>query len=160
MDYFPDRSRADLDRLLLDKFKAFPNRTAGRALEGVLPARLLAELEKRVGPEGQAVAGRLAREGRVKWLDWLKATPLTITGTRGIEWGEVTAGGLVWETLDPATLESRLSKGLFFAGEILDLAGRCGGFNLQAAFSTGYLAGQSAARAVAPAPAQPKEQDR
>ncbi|MGH9360854.1 MAG: NAD(P)/FAD-dependent oxidoreductase, partial [Thermoanaerobaculia bacterium] len=76
----------------------------------------------------------------------LKATPLTVTGTRGIEYGEVTAGGIEWKDIDPATLESRLSPGLFFAGEVLDLTGRCGGFNLQAAFSTGYLAGLQAAR--------------
>ncbi|MCZ7645503.1 MAG: NAD(P)/FAD-dependent oxidoreductase [Planctomycetota bacterium] len=60
--------------------------------------------------------------------------------------GEVTAGGIAWDELDPRTLESRRVPGLFFAGEILDLAGRCGGFNLQAAFSTGWLAGQEAAK--------------
>ena len=76
----------------------------------------------------------------------LKSTTITINGTRGIEYGEVTSGGIEWEKIDPKTLESGLAPGLFFAGEILDLTGRCGGFNLQAAFSTGYLAGSSAAQ--------------
>ncbi len=61
----------------------------------------------------------------------------------------MTAGGVEWDEIDAGTLESKLAPGLFFAGEILDLAGRCGGFNLQAAFSTGFLAGKCAAEKAA-----------
>jgi predicted Rossmann fold flavoprotein len=137
--------REDLDARLIEKFKQFPNRSAANALEGMMPARLLEHLERILGPDGATATTRLPKTARIKILDMLKKTTLTITGTRGMEFGEVTAGGIEWEKIDPKTLESQLAPGIFFAGEILDLTGRCGGFNLQAAFSTGYLAGQNAA---------------
>jgi predicted flavoprotein YhiN len=67
--------------------------------------------------------------------------------------GEVTAGGIALGEVDPHTMQSRLVRGLFFAGEILDIDGRIGGYNLQAAFSTGYVAGESAARSTTEGPA-------
>jgi predicted Rossmann fold flavoprotein len=146
LDLFPDLSREELDRRLLEQFKRFPNRSPARALEGLLAARLVDHLVEEVGIAGELTACQLPREVRARLLERLKRTTLLVTGTRGIEYGEVTAGGIEWKDLDPATMGSRLEPGLFFAGEILDLAGRCGGFNLQAAFSTGYLAGREAAR--------------
>jgi predicted Rossmann fold flavoprotein len=146
IDYFPALQRDELDRQLLERFKQYPNRTAARALDGMLPNRLLEHLEKQLGPDAQTLVTRLPKTARQKLLESLKHTQVTVVGTRGIEFGEVTAGGIEWDQIDPATLESKLAPGLFFAGEVLDLAGRCGGFNLQAAFSTGFLAGQSAAR--------------
>lgn len=146
IDFFPDETREKLDARLLERFKQFPNRSVGRALEGLMPVRLLDHFEQQLGADAQTAVCRLPKTGRVKLLDGLKATRLTVTGTRGIEYGEVTAGGVEWEQINAASMESKLTPGLFFAGEILDLAGRCGGFNLQAAFSTGYLAGECAAR--------------
>ncbi len=145
IDFFPDETRDALDARLLERFRQFPNRTAGRALDGMTPARLLEHFETQLGADAQTSVCRLPKVARMKLVDLLKATRLTITGTRGIEFGEVTAGGVEWDELDAGTMESKLAPGLFFAGEILDLAGRCGGFNLQAAFSTGYLAGKCAA---------------
>lgn len=145
LDFLPDLTREELDRSLLERFQKYPNRGVARALEGMMPARLLDHFEAMLGLEQATVACRVSREKRLGLLELLKRTTLSVTGTRGIEFGEVTAGGVEWKDLDPATMESRLSPGLYFAGEILDLTGRCGGFNLQAAFSTGYLAGQSAA---------------
>jgi hypothetical protein len=145
IDYFPDLKREDLDKQLLERARQFPQRTLARALDGMMPARLLEFLEANLGADGKLVMCRLPKTARAKTLDLLKKTRLTVTGTRGMEYGEVTAGGIEWSGVDPATLESKLSPALFFAGEILDLTGRCGGFNLQAAFSTGYLAGLKAA---------------
>jgi predicted Rossmann fold flavoprotein len=150
LDFFPDVRREQLDAQLLERFKTYPNRTAGRALEGMMPNRLLEHIERTLGNDAQTAVCRLPKQARMKLLDVLKSTRLTVTGTRGIEYGEVTAGGVTFDEIDPVTLESRRSPGLFFAGEILDLTGRCGGFNLQAAFSTGYLAGKSAAKYSAP----------
>jgi predicted flavoprotein YhiN len=76
----------------------------------------------------------------------LKELCLPILGTLGFEKAEVTAGGVTLEEVDPKTLESRLAPGLYFAGEILDLDGLIGGYNFQAAWSTGWLAGESAAK--------------
>ncbi|MFH0939954.1 MAG: aminoacetone oxidase family FAD-binding enzyme [Planctomycetota bacterium] len=147
IDFLPTLSHEELDRQLLARFKQHPHRGIARALAGLLPERLLEyfEFEKSSGAEAQMAVCRLPKITRDKWLTQLKATTLTVTGTRDIEHGEVTAGGVAWNQINPATLESKLCPSLFFAGEILDIAGRCGGFNLQAAFSTGYLAGQSAA---------------
>ncbi len=149
IDFFPDETREALDARLLERFKQFPNRTAARAMDGLMPVRMLEHCEAQLGPDAQTSVCRLPKTARTILLDLLKSTRLTITGTRGIEFGEVTAGGIEWDEIDAATMESKLAPGIFFAGEILDLAGRCGGFNLQAAFSTGYLAGQSAAKKVA-----------
>jgi predicted flavoprotein YhiN len=150
LDFFPDQRREELDAKILERIKAHPNRTAGRALDGMMPNRLLEHVERMLGADATTAVCRLPKAARQKLLDTLKSTRLTVTGTRGMEYGEVTAGGVEWNAIDPVTLESRLHPGLFFAGEILDLTGRCGGFNLQAAFSTGYLAGQNAARKARP----------
>ncbi|HBG22721.1 MAG TPA: aminoacetone oxidase family FAD-binding enzyme, partial [Peptococcaceae bacterium] len=82
---------------------------------------------------------------RRKLLQLLKSLEITITATRPINEAIVTAGGVDVKGINPKTMESKLVKGLYFAGEILDVDGYTGGFNLQAAFSTGYLAGKLAA---------------
>lgn len=73
----------------------------------------------------------------------LKALPLHITGTRPIEEAIVTSGGVTVKEINPSTMESKLIAGLYFAGEVIDVDAFTGGFNLQIAFSTGYLAGKS-----------------
>ncbi|GMV83322.1 MAG: flavoprotein [Planctomycetota bacterium] len=149
IDFFPDRSREDLEREMLERLQSSAHRPPRLALLGMLPARLLDALEVQVCGTHAPPSQRVTREQRRALLDRFKQLELTVLGTRGMEWGEVTAGGLDWKDIDPRTMESKRVPGLYFAGEILDLAGRCGGFNLQAAFSTGYLAGQSAARTAA-----------
>ena len=99
-------------------------------LQGMIP-RLLAERLK-----GQTIP-ELARS--------LSAFPVQLTGVRGFEYAQVTAGGIACRNFDPATLQSRLVSGLYAAGEMLDVDGACGGFNLQFAFASGILAGQQAA---------------
>ena len=102
-------------------------------LQGMVP-RLLAERLK-----GQTVPD-LARS--------LAAFPVQLTGVRGFEYAQVTAGGIACREFDPAALQSRLVPGLFAAGEMLDVDGACGGFNLQFAFASGIVAGEWAARAA------------
>jgi predicted Rossmann fold flavoprotein len=85
---------------------------------------------------------------RKRLFGLLKDFRLTIVGHRPIAEAIVTAGGVSTREIDPRTMESRLVKGLYFCGEVLDINADTGGYNLQAAFSTGYVAGQSAARAV------------
>ena len=148
IDFFPDTTREALDQRMLEIFRQQPQRTILKALDGWLPSRLLESMVSKLGNESVMPVSQLPKTIRMTLLDAFKNTRLTIIGTRGIEYGEVTAGGIAWEDLDPHTLESKKTPGLYFAGEILDLAGRCGGFNLQAAFSTGYLAGQNAAAKV------------
>lgn len=89
---------------------------------------------------------QLAREDQRRLATLVKSTKLTITGTEGFGKAMVTRGGVALEEIHPKTLESRIVRGLFFAGEIMDIDGPCGGFNLQWAFSSGRLAGLSAAQ--------------
>jgi len=94
---------------------------------------------------GSARASSVSREDRRRLADALASLPLTIVGTEGSERAMVTRGGVDLREVDPRTLASRQVGGLFLAGEVLDLAGPCGGHNLQWAFSSGWLAGSSAA---------------
>jgi predicted Rossmann fold flavoprotein len=107
---------------------AIPRRLAERLLPavGIPPARR--------GPE-------LSRDERRRLVAGLKGLALPIAGTLGFGKAEVTSGGVALSEIDPATLESRLQPGLYFVGEVLDLDGLIGGYNFQAAWSTGWLAG-------------------
>jgi len=94
-----------------------------------------------IGP--QLRAAEVPKPGRQQLLAWLKHAPVRVTGTLGFEKAEVTAGGVALDEVDPRTMHSRRVPGLYLAGEVLDIDGPIGGYNFQAAFSTGYLAGQS-----------------
>ncbi len=85
----------------------------------------------------------ITHEQRMKLLHLFKAFPVSVTGTRPIDEAIVTAGGVSTKEINPRTMESKLMPGLYFAGEVLDLDGYTGGFNLQIAWSTGYVAGNS-----------------
>ena len=147
LDLVPTLSREALDKCLQSS-----SRQGRRTLLSLLPAELprrLAECvlrvatitDNRIGPD-------LSRDERQRLLTNLKGLALPITGTLGFEKAEVTAGGVALDQVDPKTLESRLVAGLYFAGEILDLDGLIGGYNFQAAWSTGWLAGETAAITV------------
>ena len=111
--------------------EAFPRRLSERLSDvATIPT-------DRMGPD-------LARDERQRLIAVLKGLSLPIRGTLGFEKAEVTSGGVALEEVDPRTLESRLVPGLHFAGEVLDLDGLIGGYNFQAAWSTGWLAGESA----------------
>lgn len=124
----------------------------GRKLVSTLLAphvgnRLAALLGARSGGEGVR-AGECPRAVRVALVERLTAFPVVVTGTGSMEEAMVARGGLDRSAFVPSTLESRLVRGLYAAGEVLDCDGACGGFNLQWAWSSGYLAGRSAAVAV------------
>ena len=83
-------------------------------------------------------------EARKRLIHWLKDFRLTVKGSRPLEEAVVTAGGVVVKEIHPATMESKIIRGLYFCGEIIDIYGKTGGYNLQAAFSTGWVAGEAA----------------
>jgi len=125
-------------------------RTMGRPSEkehGERPARFPASPARpgavRPGGLRSEIAGRSGHQGRAQ-TPLLKALPLRVTGTGPIEEATVTRGGVRTKEIDPQTMESKFRPGLFFAGEILDVDGPCGGYNLQMCFSTGALAGRAA----------------
>ena len=130
-----------------------PRQLLRNALDGgplLPPHALMAALARQAGLPDELAAGRISRAQIECLVAALRRLRLPITGTRGYREAMVTAGGIVLGEVDPRTLGSRIVRGLYLAGEVLDIDGDTGGFNLQAAFSTGFLAGESAARACRP----------
>ncbi len=122
----------------------FTEESIVNTLGGLIPQPLAKEICRLAGANAAARYRQLEGSIREKLVKILVATPLTIIGHGGFEQAMVTRGGVCLKEVDPHTLASKLRKGLYFCGEILDLDGPCGGFNLQWAFSSGYLAGISA----------------
>src|SRR5262249_42303521 len=111
-----------------------------------LPDRLVVAVCEECGVATATALGQVARERREALLGLLTARALPVTGTLGYEKAEATAGGVTLSEGNPGTLESRKAPGIFLCGEILDVEGRLGGFNFQWAWSSGTVAGRSAAR--------------
>ena len=145
LDLKPALTYEQLDARVLRDFGEAPRKQLQNLLPALLPGRM-AELFPalcNVSPTKQPAQITAAERARI--VGTLKALPMTVTGTRGFEEAIVTCGGVSVKEVAPATLMSKKVKGLFFAGEILDVDAFTGGFNLQIAFSTGALAGNSAA---------------
>jgi len=122
-----------------------PSASLGKWLEEETAPSLAAVALEVSGAEASIALGQLARSHRMALADWLGGIPLTVTGTAGFEQAMVTRGGLSLREVAPRTLESRKVPGLHFAGEVLDVDGPCGGYNLQWAFATGHRVGSSLA---------------
>jgi predicted Rossmann fold flavoprotein len=147
LDLCPEFAAADLAALLLRRFAGRAGASAELALIGFLNKRLIVPVLKVAGvadPARPAAALGERESGAVAAV--LKRWRFAVTGTDSWADAQVTAGGVDVAGVDPGTLESRLAPGLFFAGEVLDIDGDCGGFNLQWAWSSGHLAGAAAAR--------------
>lgn len=145
LNLFPGRGAGDWRRALDELQRTDGKRLTVKWLDERLPRSVAEALAADAGLPPALTASRMTGEQRSRLADRLAGWPLTVTGTEGFGQAMVTRGGVKLEEIDPRTLASRLVRGLFFAGEVVDLDGPCGGFNLQWAFSSGYLAGQSAA---------------
>nr|WP_303652673.1 NAD(P)/FAD-dependent oxidoreductase [Paludisphaera mucosa] len=145
IDLRPDESREDVDRRIQE---AARRGKAGIAsiLSADLPHRLAECVLDHCGVPRSRTGPDLSRPERIRLVAALKGLALPIAGTLGFEKAEVSSGGVALDEVDPKTLESRLAPGFHLAGEVLDLDGLIGGYNFQAAWSTGWLAGESAAR--------------
>jgi len=119
-------------------------------LRGLLPKPLVEACLASMGIRGSLPGSRLAAGQREALVGWLKGMELAISGHRGMNEAIVTAGGVALEEVCPETMESRRVPGFYFAGEVLDVHADTGGYNLQAAFSTGVLAGRNAVGLTAP----------
>lgn len=144
IDLKPALTKEQLDKRLLRDFDENKNRQFKNALEGLLPSKMIPVVValSKIAPEKKV--NEVTREERTKLIDLLKGMAMTVTGTRGFTEAIVTQGGVNVKEVNPSTMESKLVDGLYFAGEVLDLDAVTGGFNLQIAWSTGYLAGVSA----------------
>lgn len=145
IDWKPAISEAQLDKRILKDFEENQNKQFKNALSGLAPAKLLPVLIHRSGIPEEKKVHEITREERQSLLRCLKAFSVTLTGLRDFNEAIITRGGIRLKEVNPSTMESKLVSGLMFAGEVLDLDAFTGGFNLQIAWSTGYLAGLSAA---------------
>ena len=145
-DLKPALSYEQLDRRLLSDIAASPKKNIYNLVSLLLPGSLVPIAVKLIGADSVVKANSLTRETRINLINLLKSLRLTVTGFRPIEEAIITSGGVCVDEINPKTMESRLLKGLYFAGEVIDVDAYTGGFNLQIAFSTGVLAGNSAAK--------------
>ena len=143
IDFKPNRSTEELDSILLNQIKRQGGKAVKSCLTIFVPEKLAPVLLSLCNIEPHKKASQITTPERRKILKQLKGLRLTLLRHRPIEEAIVTAGGVNLDEVDAKTMESKLLKGLYFAGETLDIDGPTGGFNLQAAFSTGYLAGNS-----------------
>ena len=144
IDLKPALAIEQLDSRILRDFSENINKDFVNSLDKMLPKSMIPVIVKLSGiPETQKVNG-ISREQRTNLCSLLKNFPLRITGFRPIEEAIITSGGIAVKEINPATMESKIISGLFFAGEIIDVDAYTGGFNLQIAFSTGYVAGENA----------------
>lgn len=146
IDLKPALDRETLDRRLLREFGDNPNKDYVNLLGALLPAKLVPVFAELSGIDPRRKANGITREERSTIVSLLKEFRLTAEGTRPPEEAVVTSGGVCVKEINPSTMESRLVKGLYFAGEVIDVDAYTGGYNLQIAFSTGRLAGLSAAK--------------
>ena len=136
-DFMPSLS----EDVLLDELQASGNRSLVNLLSQWAPRRLAEALVERAGAPTDRMLAELTKKERNEVLEGLKRTSIPLAGSLGFKKAEVTAGGVDLSEVDPRTMQSRLQENLFFIGEVLDLDGPIGGYNFQAAFSTGALAG-------------------
>lgn len=145
LDLKPALDEQTLDRRLLSDLEKYPNKNLDNALCDLLPHTFIRPFLAACGVPFDEKPNALKKEQRRKLVETLKRFPLPLKALRPVEEAVITSGGVNVREVDPSTMESRLCWGLFFAGEILDVDAYTGGYNLQIAFSTGHLAGESAA---------------
>ncbi len=141
VDFLPNEKSSALDEHLQRQSLSEGKKQLLALVPDLLPRRLAEVLLREAGVNPQAKAGELSKAHRAAIVEAIKRLRIPITGTRGFAKAEVTAGGVLLDEVDSRTMQSKLVPGLFLAGEILDLDGPIGGYNFQAAFSTGWLAG-------------------
>lgn len=153
IDFLPEFEQDALNRFLVKRAAMLGEEKTGMLLSGILHEKIipvvlsLADRKlKGKKPLAKTCCQDLSAEQLQNILSALKNFQLEVTGTKSYDIAQICAGGVDCSELFPETLESRLHKGLYFAGEILDVDGPCGGYNLQWAWTSGYLAGKSAAK--------------
>lgn len=143
IDLKPALDEKQLDARILRDFEANINRKFMNSLDKLFPKSLIPVIIERSGIDAQCRVNEITRDKRQGLVKLIKNFDLTLTGLRGFNEAIITHGGVDVKEIDSSTMESKLIKGLYFAGEMIDVDAVTGGFNLQVAWSTGYLAGIS-----------------
>ncbi|HVW37373.1 MAG TPA: NAD(P)/FAD-dependent oxidoreductase [Pirellulales bacterium] len=142
-DFLPSISEAELDERIKQEAAAAGKKQLGGLLAPLLPRRLTDTLLAQLDLPPERKLAELSRADRARLVTSIKRQPIPVSGTRGFKKAEVTAGGVALDEVDSRTMQSLKAPNLYFAGEVLDLDGPIGGYNFQAAFSTGWLAAES-----------------
>ncbi len=145
IDLKPALTEEQLDKRVLREFEANHNRQFKNAVDSLFPSKLRPVIVELSGISEEKKVHEITKEERLRFVRLIKDFTMTLTGLRGYNEAIITKGGVSVKEIDPGTMESKLVKGLYFAGEVLDLDAVTGGYNLQIAWSTGYLAGINAA---------------
>lgn len=143
LDLKPALSEEQLDERVLRDFSASPNKNIAAVLKALLPSSLIGEVLKRSGISPDKKINAVTRFERAALLTTVKSFDMIASSLRSFDEAIVTSGGVNVKEVNPKTMESKLVKGLYFCGEVLDVDAFTGGFNLQIAFSTGFAAGNS-----------------
>ncbi len=143
IDLKPALDEKALDRRVLRDFEEAGKKQFKNALQKLFPSKLVPVMVELSGIDPEKQANMITREERVSFVRLIKRLGLTVSGLRGFDEAIVTKGGIDVRGIDPATMESKLVKGVYFVGEALDLDALTGGFNLQIAWSTAHAAGSS-----------------
>ena len=145
IDLKPALSHQQLDTRILRDFEESKNKDFANSLDGLLPKRLISTIIELSKIDPSKKVNTITKQERQNLCSLLKAMPLVATKTNGYREAVITQGGISVNEVNPSTMMSKKEPGLFFAGEVLDVDALTGGYNLQIAFSTGYLAGQYSA---------------
>lgn len=143
VDLKPALTEEHLDKRLLRDFEEYKNKTISNCLKELLPMAIIPEILKRSGIEPDKKVNSVTKAQRTSLLTIIKNFDMMVASLRDFSEAIITAGGVDVKDINPKTMESKLVKGLYFCGEVLDLDAFTGGYNLQIAFSTGYVAGNS-----------------
>ncbi len=141
VDFKPGMDHRELDLLLHEKFRDNTVKKINNALKGIVPARLVRKILETAGVDKDKRPAQVSKKEIRSILETLKGFRLAAGSVRPIQEAMITCGGVAVKEIDPKTMESRIVKGLYFAGELIDVDANTGGYNLQAAFSTGWVAG-------------------
>jgi hypothetical protein len=151
LDFCPDKEFQQVEDFIIQGCVTYPRQEIARVITDLLPRAITLHLVERIQTEGRPImAAQLPKESRRELIRLIKEMPLTIKGIRPIAEATITRGGVALNEIEPTTMQSKLCPGLFFAGEVINADGPCGGYNLQIAWSTGALAGKSAAELCKP----------
>lgn len=143
LDLKPALDNEQLDKRVQKDFEAAANKNFQNAIVHLFPGKMVPVMAELSGIDPEKKVNEITREERQRFVALIKHLPMTITGTRGWNEAIITKGGISVKNVNPSTMESKLVQGLFICGEVLDLDAYTGGYNLQIAWSTGYLAGMS-----------------
>ena len=144
LDLKPEMTIQEIEEKLIKEFEISRKSEFKNFMKFLLPNRMIPVFIKLLGMDPKKKVNQIKKEERNSIINLLKAFPLTITGSLGVDKAMITCGGVSRREINPQTMESKLIPGLYFAGEIIEGCAPSGGYNLQQAFSTGYLAGEAA----------------